>query len=131
MPSANSLRRKLTSKVINNLGLDTVMLRSDPNATLDAYGEQQEPWDFDSTPIKIVIDTDKRDTQDGLLGGLPDPKKEYLVFFCAGDFDLRVGDKIVYPAGSENQWLVDVVQPQIFKGVCVITEARAYRDTRY
>src|SRR5690349_10514440 len=124
MPNAHSVKRKLDTKVIKRLGLNTVMLRSAPASGLDAYGEQiDNPLHYISTPIRIVIDKDKRNTDPTDIGGLPDKKKEFLNFYVTGSFDIRPGDKIVYPANSVNQWLVDAVEPNMFNDVCVITEA--------
>lgn len=127
-----SIKRKLDKKVIGALGLDTVYLRSTPASGLDPYGEPIEtPWPFTPFPIRIVIDTDKRDNQGSEIGGLPDRKREYVYFYCKGDVDIRMGDKLVYPANTDNQWLVDMIEPTMINNVPVICEVKAYRDPRY
>ena len=131
MPNAKSLRRKLTKKVIKALGLDTVYLRINavPGDQYDDYGEPiASPWEYASGAIRIVIERDKRDMNATDMGGLPDPKKEWLDFYCAGDIDIRYGDKVVYPANTNSIWVVDKVEPFMMNDVVVITECRAYRD---
>lgn len=132
MPSGNAIRRKLSKKVIDKMGVDTVLLRVSGTVEKDAYGEPvTSPWPFDSFPIRIVVDQDKREGEMTDIGALPDKKRDFLYFYCKGDFDIRIGDKIVYPAGSTTQWLVDLVVPTVISGVPVIIEAKAYRDARY
>lgn len=132
MPNPKAIKRKLNKKVINNLGFDTMILRSDSATQLDSYGEPiNSPWPFIQMPIRIVVDIDKRDNEGGEIGGLADDKREYFEFFCSGDSDIKLGDKIVYPANTPNQWFIDKIEPITINNVVVIIEARAYKDNRY
>src|SRR5574343_588738 len=131
MPSGSSLRRKLSRKVIDRLGLDTTLLRAETTVTKDRYGEPVEtPWVYTEFDIRIVIDQEKMVGEQTQIGGLNDDKKDILCFYCKGDFDIRIGDKIIYPPASDNEWLIKYIDPQVFKGVVVISECRAYRDDR-
>lgn len=130
MPNARSIRRKLTKKVIQKLGLDTVIYRKTIGQTLDPYGEPVSAPVITQIPARIVIETDKRQEFWSDMGGLPDPKKEYICFYCDGTLDIRMGDKVIYPAGSGIEWIVEMIYPNMINDVCIITEARAYRDAR-
>jgi len=126
-----SLRSKLHKRVMENLGIATKILRAKEVAK-DLYGEPIEtPWPFDEYILKIVIDSEKIDQKNSSVGSGADPKKEYIYFYCDGDFDIRVGDKLVYPANSTSQWFVDFIEPVVLRGVPIICEVKAYKDDRY
>lgn len=132
MPNGKSLRRKLSHKIIDRFGLDTILKRPQEGLELDGYGEPIiTPWPFDQFPIRLVIDEDKRREDETDIGGLPDGKHEFIYFFVKGDCDIRIGDKVLYPSGSINEWMVTRLQPNIFKGINVINEVRAQRDSRH
>jgi hypothetical protein len=132
MPNPKSVKRKLDKKVIKQFGIDTILIRKNDNVELDMYGE---PVDGSSgqiiIPVRIVIDRDKMDNNSTAIGGMPDPKKEFLMFFVGGDADIRSGDEVVYPANTNSRWLIDIVEPNLFKDVVIITEVKAFRDPRY
>lgn len=132
MPNPHKIRRKLNKKVIKNLGLDTVFLRHLRSSGVDAYGEPvTSPTPYVSTPIRIVIDTDKRKVESSEIGGLADDKRDFIYFYCDGATDLRIGDAIVFPANSDNHWLVGEVIPTMINDIPVIMEAKAFRDNRF
>lgn len=128
----NSIKRRLDQKVINRLGIETTYYRyNDPSVTKDAYGEPANPSPTPlSFPITIVIDTDKRHEDESDAGGMANQKNEFIYFYCSGSIDIRIGDKVLYPAGSTTQWLVNFVVPNMINNVVVITEVKAFRDAR-
>lgn len=134
MPSAGSLKRKLNRKVINKFGFDVIYKRyNGTSPSLDKYGEPiGGSWTLASGTIKIVIDSDKREVEESLVGGLPeDNNKEVLKFYYSADSEMRIGDKIVYPVSTPNEWIVYYLEPIVFDGVIVINKARCHRDRRY
>lgn len=132
MPSPKSLLRKLNKKIIKRFGVETVLLRFDATLELDGYGEPISTSGevFKEFPVTIVIDQDRRIAEETDIGGMPS-NKEFLYFYCPGNFDIKNGDKIVYPPNTENQWLVYRIELNPYKGTNVITEVRASRDKRY
>lgn len=131
MANGKAIRRKLQKKVIGKLGLNTKLLRISETVEKDAYGEPLDRTTaFEEFDIRIVVDTDKRDNEKTDIGGLPG-KKEYILFYCAGDYDVRSGDKIIYPANSNTEWEVDKIEPTMINDIPVIIEIKACRDARY
>jgi hypothetical protein len=135
MPNPRRLRTRLTRKVIQRFGLDTFLFRADPSSgsiAFDRYGEPNTlPWPLQKIKIRIVVDTDKRNEEKSDIGGLEDHKKDFIYFWVSGDYDIRIGDNITYPANSVTSWTVEMVNPNMYNDVCIITEVRASRDARY
>lgn len=133
MPSAGSLKRKLNRKVINKFGFNVIYKRYNGSPALDIYSEPIDgSLTIASGTVKIVIDNDKREVEETLVGGLPqDNNKEVLKFYYSADSDLKTGDKIVYPVDTPNEWIIFYVEPVVFDGVVVINKARGHRDRRY
>jgi hypothetical protein len=131
MPNGNSMKRKLTRKFINKRGFEVTFFRYQKNAPKDRHGEPiDDNWPRDTYTGLIVIDTEKLDNYQSMIGGLTEDKKEILFFLCAGDLDVRVGDKMIYPGDTDNQWLINHIEPQVFEDVVVLQEIKAMRDDR-
>ena len=131
MPSGKSLRRKLDNKIIKRFGFETTLKRPRADEEFDGYGEPtQTPWVFDESTIKIVIDQDRRYQDETEIGGLPNDKKERIWFYVKGNEDVRIGDHVIYPVESDNGWQIEFMEPNVFKGINVINECRAVRDSR-
>ena len=129
------ISRKLKRNFINRLGIDVIKKRfNEDDVPMDAFGEPTgDPAAFFAEEtIKIVIDTDKRSVEETVIGGIPDDgSKEIFQFYCAGDVDVKTGDKIVYPVDTPNEWIVFFVSPNIHYGINVLNEVKCHRDRRY
>ena len=132
MRNPNRLKRKLDKHVINRYGADTYFYRSvPPTGGLDLYGEPvNTTYSPSGTYIRIVLDTDKLQSENSEIGGQTDDRHEYIQFYFAGDVDLRLGDDIAWPQNSTHRWLVKSIVPFFFENVVVINEARAFKDDR-
>lgn len=133
-----ALRNKISRKVLDRFGFDTKILRSKKTEEdgskieFDRYGEPiKSPWLFDEIPIRIFVSQDKLDDESTGIGGLPDDKKELLEFFCKGDVDIRMGDKLIFPVNSSYQWLIGYIEPMMMSDVCVAIKVKANKDARY
>lgn len=135
MPNGNSLKKRLTRKVINKFGFLVTHKRYNGTTALDKYGEPVDgvlSTAFTESQLKIVIASDKREVDETVIGGLQkQDNKEILGFYYSGADSVRTGDKIIYPVGSEDEWIVYYVEPIIFDGVDVINKAKCHRDDRY
>ena len=133
MPKAKKVKKKLDKRIIRRYGLDTVLLRSSvANSSLNRYGEPSDPSTaFEEIDIRIDIATEKSDLDAMEIGGLSNDKKEMLYFYSSGSDDVRVGDYVVYPAGSENRWLIEFILPNIMNDTVVLNEVKAYKDDRF
>lgn len=126
------LKRKINKKVLKKYGLDLTLLRLNESAEVDRYGEPiTSPWPFDELTIRVFIEHERDFLEQMALGGLTDDKKEYLQFWVSGDADIRLGDKIIYPSGSEEQWLINRIEPYAMNDIVWVNEVRAIKDDRY
>jgi len=133
MPRGNRVQKKLKKKFIRRFGVDVIQKRYTAGSeNLNIFGEPDDgTWALTETSIRIVVDTDKREVDETLIGGLPQySNKEVLYFYCAGDADIQIGDKIVYPPSTPNEWIVYFFIPNMFDGVDVINEVKCHRDSR-
>ncbi len=128
------IQKKIKRNFINRFGIDVIKKRFiDDPGMLDDFGEPiSASGNFAEVNLKIVIDTDRRQVEETLIGGLPeDNNKEILYFYCSGDADVRTGDKIVYPVNTPNEWIVFFVNPNIQDGINIANEVKCHRDRRY
>lgn len=128
MPNIRYIIRRI-NKSIKDTGLNTILKRANEELEYDSYGEpiSGSPT-FIEIPVRIAVDTDRRDHELTPIGSMPDEKREYIHVYFQGDVDVRIGDKIVYPAGTDQEWLIGNIFPAQIKDVTIFTEARAFRD---
>ena len=112
--------------------IDLTLKRANQEAQLDAYGEPTAtPWPFKTYTIKAVISTENRDAEHSAIGDIADAKKEKLWFYCPGDADIRIQDRVIYPISSKHEWVVDSIDPLVIREVVVVMEVKCIRDPRY
>lgn len=128
------LKRKLNRMFLCGQGQNVIKKRyTQGSEVMGIFGEPSDgTWTFAETTIKIVIKTDKRHVDETLVGGLPESdSKELLHFYVSADEDIKIGDKIVYPVDTPNEWIVFSVIPTVVGSVEVTTEVKCHRDRRY
>lgn len=128
------IKRKINKALICGQGQSVIKKRFQPGSeAMGIFGEPADgTWAFLEETIKIVIKTDKRHVDETLIGGLPeDDNKEILHFYCSADEDVKIGDKIVYPPDTPNEWIVFSIIPNVVGGVEIVTEVKCHRDRRY
>lgn len=127
------IQRRLCNRFINRLGITTTIKRVSQNIQFDKYGEPVEGSSpFTEREIRIVINSDKREVDETLVGGLPkNSSKEVLHFYTSATEDVSTGDKVIFPPQTPNEWIVYFIQPTMMFGNNIMIEVKCHRDPRY
>lgn len=128
------IQRLICKNFINKSGVDVILKRFDHSVELDIYGEPISGSIIlpSGRVIKIVVNNDKRQVEETLAGGAPNNDgKEMLYFFCSGSEDVKTGDKILYPPGTQTEWIIYFIEPSYLNGKVIMNEVKCKRDARY
>jgi hypothetical protein len=137
--------KKLEKKVFKKLGQDITLIRYNAdgdNSELDPYGEPPTDENGNILPswgnspnnkperiVRAVIMDIKLEDEEKSLGGISNQKREMITLYLSQTEDVRLYDCILFPAGSEREYVIEILMPNYLQEDNLIWEAKAFRDS--